>query len=188
MLLLEQISHLVRDANLGRETGNVPRRAIKLVEELGEVAQALLQVTSATNRKQKTWDDVREEIADCLIVALDIGWTALPHESAPPESLDIPNQKICNADPTLNEQTIFSICYNLGLFGQSVRSYPVCARGDITRVIDLLSKMAVCPLPDQVDASPHDVEQALLAEVERKLAKWTASRVTTEDVMVDDAV
>src|SRR3954469_6426855 len=73
----ERIAIAVRDANPGRNEANLKRRSIKLSEELGEVAEAYLNVTSASNGKGMTWDDVREEIADVLIVVLDIAWTPL---------------------------------------------------------------------------------------------------------------
>ena len=49
----------------------------KLLEEIGEVSQAFLSVTSESNDKKKTWADVREEAADVLIIAADIALTAL---------------------------------------------------------------------------------------------------------------
>lgn len=48
------------------------RRIIKLMEELGEVSEAFLNVTSPNNRKNKSWNDVREELVDSFIVAIDI--------------------------------------------------------------------------------------------------------------------
>ena len=68
----------IRDANLTRQSGNYGRRLIKLQEELGEHAEAYLNVTSAGNGKGKTWDDVREEAADILIVAVDVALTPRP--------------------------------------------------------------------------------------------------------------
>ena len=49
-------------------------RALKLAEEAGEVAEAVLSATGAPGSayKKQTFDDVREEAADAAIVALSI--------------------------------------------------------------------------------------------------------------------
>ena len=66
---------LVQGADPNRGTRTVLRRLVKLSEEAGEAAEAWLQNTSERNLKGKTDDDVREEIADTLIMALDVGLT-----------------------------------------------------------------------------------------------------------------
>ena len=65
-------------ANPTRTVDNIDRRSLKLSEEVGEVSQAVLAVTSDTNLKQKTWTDVLEELADVIIVATDIALTQFP--------------------------------------------------------------------------------------------------------------
>lgn len=85
---ISNIVNLVSEANLGRHHGNLSRRILKNVEELGEVSEAYLNVTSARNSKGKTWDDVREELADSVIVALDCALTPMPDQLAlTPEEL-----------------------------------------------------------------------------------------------------
>jgi hypothetical protein len=185
MTVLDEISILVRDANPGRQFANIQRRTIKLNEELGEVAQAWLNVTSPSNGKGKTWDDVREEIADCLIVALDIGWTTLRGETeqTPPV--------VTARESLFNDLMISEMSLHLGLFG--LRSsiamsdmYMCQARHDITGVINVAATMALAVLPDQVGATPRgEVEARLLIEVKRKLAKWADNRVTMA-VVTDD--
>jgi hypothetical protein len=69
---------MIRDANPGRNYKNLNRRLMKLFEELGEVSEAYLNVTSGFNGKNKTWDDIREEIVDVLIMTVDIALTPLP--------------------------------------------------------------------------------------------------------------
>jgi NTP pyrophosphatase (non-canonical NTP hydrolase) len=58
---------------------------MKLAEEYGEFVQAYLSTTSSTNKKGLTWDDVREEICDVVIVAIDILLTKLPNELELPD-------------------------------------------------------------------------------------------------------
>ena len=70
----------IRDSNPTRDSSLLERRLIKLGEEYGELAQALLSVTSPDNPKCKTWDDVREELSDVVIVALDMLFTIMPDE------------------------------------------------------------------------------------------------------------
>jgi len=75
---LTDILETIRLANPGRSIANIERRSLKLGEEVGEVQQAVLAVTSDTNLKQKTWEDVLEECADVIIVASDIALTQFP--------------------------------------------------------------------------------------------------------------
>jgi NTP pyrophosphatase (non-canonical NTP hydrolase) len=179
-VLLEQISHLIKMANPYRDYANLSRRSIKLIEELGEVAEAWLSVTSPSNGKMKTWDDVREEIADCLIVALDIAWTALPGEEDPEPTI------VYDAAIEFTYSTVFSISYRVGLFGQSLGVSASLARREISLVTKFVASMALQALPDQAEATSEEIEVQLLTEVERKLAKWAAKRaamaVETDDV------
>jgi NTP pyrophosphatase (non-canonical NTP hydrolase) len=68
----------INDANPNRRLGTLWRRMAKLAEEYGELWEAYLNVTSANNGKNKTWEDVREESIDVVIVAIDIAATRLP--------------------------------------------------------------------------------------------------------------
>lgn len=71
---------MVLNANRERDYKDLPRRVIKVGEELGELSEAFLNVASARNGKKKQWKDVREEACDVAIVALDIALTPLPDE------------------------------------------------------------------------------------------------------------
>jgi NTP pyrophosphatase (non-canonical NTP hydrolase) len=70
----------ITDANPTKHHGNLIRRIMKQMEELGEAAEAYLNVTSAANGKGMTWDDVREELADQVIVAVDCALTPTPDQ------------------------------------------------------------------------------------------------------------
>ena len=78
---MDSLLNRVRVANPKRNKKNIHRRLLKLGEEYGEVNQAYLAVTSKNNLKQKTWYDVREELCDVIIVALDILLTEMPDET-----------------------------------------------------------------------------------------------------------
>ena len=78
---MDTILNKIRDANLKRKVGNMDRRILKIGEEFGEACQAYLSVTSKNNDKKKTWDDVREELTDVLIVTLDVLLTEMPDEA-----------------------------------------------------------------------------------------------------------
>ena len=69
-------------ANPDRCEATLARRLIKLSEELGEVSEAYLNVTSGSNAKAKSWDDFREELIDLMIVTMDCLLTPLDREEA----------------------------------------------------------------------------------------------------------
>ena len=66
--------------NLG--SSRLMRRVVKLSEEVGEVAEAALGVTAdeGENYKEKTYDDLREEVVDTVIVGLDLILSIFPDE------------------------------------------------------------------------------------------------------------
>lgn len=70
----------ISDANSTRHSDNLHRRIIKQMEELGEASEAYLNVTSAANGKNLSWADVREELCDQVIVAVDCALTPMPDQ------------------------------------------------------------------------------------------------------------
>lgn len=76
MSVFDKIWH----ANRKRTMALFPRRLLKLGEEYGETNQAYLSVSSEKNGKDKTWADVREELADTIIVAMDLYCHEMPDE------------------------------------------------------------------------------------------------------------
>ena len=68
----------VYDANRERTLRTLGRRFGKIGEENGEIWEAYLNVTSLNNGKDKTWENVREEMVDLAIVAIDVLATRLP--------------------------------------------------------------------------------------------------------------
>jgi len=61
-----------------RRVDNITRRTLKVGEENGELAEAVLSVTSASNNKGKEWIDIVEEAIDVVICALDVALTQPP--------------------------------------------------------------------------------------------------------------
>lgn len=57
------------------------RRTVKLAEESGEVSKAVFGVTSEVNPKSMSYSDVREELVDTIIVAIDMLFTTYPDET-----------------------------------------------------------------------------------------------------------
>ena len=74
-LFSEMLDSIFRVARKTASTSDIDvflsRRRLKLLEELGEVSQAYLDVTG-NNLKHKTVDDVLEEQVDTFIVAADL--------------------------------------------------------------------------------------------------------------------
>jgi NTP pyrophosphatase (non-canonical NTP hydrolase) len=77
-LVADGLMVAIRDANPDREFNTLARRMIKLMEEMGEASEAYLNMTNGTNSKKKTWDDLREELVDVVIVAVDMLLTPFP--------------------------------------------------------------------------------------------------------------
>lgn len=70
---------LLQEANQDRDFVLLPRRLLKAGEELGEANQAYLRSTG-TGLRRKTTADLREEIIDLNVVALDLLLHRLPGE------------------------------------------------------------------------------------------------------------
>ena len=69
----------IYEANAGRRNvQNLHRRITKAGEEIGELGEAFLYVTSMSNTKEKTWEDVREEAVDVILMGIDLALTPLP--------------------------------------------------------------------------------------------------------------
>lgn len=76
--------HIIKkiwDANRKRTMDTFGRRLLKLGEEYGEACQAYLSISSEKNGKNKTWDDVREELVDVMVVDLDLLCHQMPDET-----------------------------------------------------------------------------------------------------------
>lgn len=178
---MQAIVDLIRDAHPERHHATLPRRCWKLIEELGEVAEAHLNVTSALNGKGKTWDDVREEVVDVLIVALDIALTPIPADIGGPDRvilLGVPLPDI--TDLTSHEDVghlLFEIAEAAGHVHQQLGAgnHEDAGEWACSAALSALA-FAMMAWPDQPNASRTSVHTAVLQEITRKLAKWNAAR------------
>lgn len=78
------------------KNSNFSRRLLKLTEEVGEVCQAYYSLTSKSNNKNKTWDDVREELVDVILIATDLLMTEMPDEKISSEKYQYIKTRIEN--------------------------------------------------------------------------------------------
>lgn len=77
--MIETIANL----DVQRTDKNLGRRAIKGLEEIGELSECYLSLTSPANYKNKTWDDFREEAVDILTNVIEVGITLIPDMTWP---------------------------------------------------------------------------------------------------------
>ena len=75
---MKRIFDIIYDANPRRHLDNLERRMLKIGEESGEAMAAYLNVTSELNAKGSTWEDLREELLDTIIIATDCLYTLMP--------------------------------------------------------------------------------------------------------------
>lgn len=75
MMNLKAMYDRVRKLEVSRSPSNLNRRAHKGLEEIGELAEAFLNVTSPGNYKVKNWLDVREEAIDVITNLFEVAVT-----------------------------------------------------------------------------------------------------------------
>jgi NTP pyrophosphatase (non-canonical NTP hydrolase) len=160
---IEKIIGLVDDANPERSITNLTRRVLKLIEELGETSEAFLGVTSANNHKNKKWDDVSEESADVLIVAIDIALTLDTAEALTQFVAHNGHRYTSGFDGVIRE-----LCYATGHINRN----PVHAFVAVCWAFSL----------NELLHAYNDKERTILAEVTRKLDKWRSGVSTAEEV------
>jgi hypothetical protein len=177
-----EIIESIRRANPERTHENLSRRILKIGEEVGEVDEAYLNVTSAGNGKGKTWNDVREELADVLIVCVDVALTVLPTESDNTTRVSDLGEFVgtqVRSDITASLEDLF-----LGLqgaVGELAAARAVGSTRTRSRAFSAVVyafEMARRRLPDQQGRTQQQIDGALLEEVTRKLAKWHNNRQT----------
>ncbi|MFA5490960.1 MAG: MazG-like family protein [Candidimonas sp.] len=149
-------ANLIKFANPNRNIDNVDRRIIKLFEEYGEIVEAYLGVTSTQNYKNKKDDDLREEIIDLYIVAMDVRFTFnLPEfESSEDENVDF--YDLLNKAPK----------YLAGIIDH-----------DINALDNLINLLIFILSTNIATSSLHLNDEMILA----KLAKWNKQQRTRHD-------
>jgi hypothetical protein len=91
---------VIRQVDPTRNFLTMNRRLMKLGEEFGEALQAYLAVTSGNNYKGLTPTDLREELIDIVVVALDLLCYRVPGEAA------LTDEQFDNAIRTIFERKI----------------------------------------------------------------------------------
>lgn len=201
---LTSAGEAVLAANPARSQANLSRRVLKLVEELGEVSEAYLGVTSgSSNGKGKTWDDFREETADVFIVGMDIALTfkeRYKHYSNPmpqimasssvyslPENFDkmflSEHILICMQFVHLGMQYIHATMHNdrKELENFDSNHWHWMTSDTMKHII----RIVLFECDDQKDVSIQDRMDNFYITVIRKLEKWSNNRAKME-VVTDD--
>lgn len=75
---MKRIFDIIYKANPRRSLDNLERKMLKIGEESGEAMAAYLNVTSELNAKGSSWKDLREELLDIIIIAVDCLYTPIP--------------------------------------------------------------------------------------------------------------
>lgn len=174
----------IRAANDTREATNIGRRLIKLNEEIGEHAEAYLNASSTNNNgKNKTWDDVREEAADCVIVAVDVALTPLFEFNRSETERNL-NEFLARFD-TLTPRDYSNYerltLQNSALTGKVSSQFldaDLYQRSPVYNMVKAAIDLALTPLPDRLDWTPEQMLADLEATITTKLAKWTSNRKT----------
>ena len=178
----------IRDANLTRNANTLHRRIMKLGEEFGEVSEAYLNVTSAANGKGMTWDDVREEFADLLIVAVDVALTPLETDNIT-QTVD---KKVANLQRELEfaieiddlDALMLEIMDRLGQLAKCYHQFKYNPNTSLEfqrmmrYVVSICATATQMAMPDQRELSVEALQENLASEIARKLAKWKRNRDT----------
>jgi len=171
MTSLSDAVDLIAQANPMRSTANLDRRLIKMLEELGELAEAFLSVTSEHNDRNKTWADVQEEAVDVLIVATDIALTPLNEDQdaqAVQQRLIAYTQNNAHLIDLGFNDLIWRICG----FNTSFANY---YRHD-QRYAEQFASNLVCYAFALNELLDHPQPKQLCGEVTRKIMKWKRRR------------
>jgi NTP pyrophosphatase (non-canonical NTP hydrolase) len=178
----------INEANPGRNRATLHRRIMKLGEEYGEVSEAYLNVTSPHNGKGMSWDDVREEFADLLIVAVDVSLTPLdvPGAFTTDQMVENLRREIAQTiDYDDLDALMLEIMYRLGGLSSAFTSFkanPETGYSQFQRYtryfVSITASATQMAMPDQKGHSVEALQENLASEISRKLAKWKRNRDT----------
>jgi hypothetical protein len=106
-----------------RGFGNIERKMMKTMEEVGELSEAVMGVTSSTNYKNKTWEDVLEEAVDVAIMGLDVALTIPPHECSLISCHDALNGKPTQEDVEVRREKVMAMFKKkLGIWEEKIEA------------------------------------------------------------------
>jgi NTP pyrophosphatase (non-canonical NTP hydrolase) len=176
--MINSIIETIKAANPERSLFTTKRRLLKIGEEKGEVCEALLNVTSSHNMKHKSWDDVREELVDCFIVAVDI---ALTFNSDMTFDFHIRHIDKYNEDKftdkiLITDHLLSSLGYVLNHIIKEKKSEGEDGHCISKSMAILFFELATLIFPDKNECTEEEIFTAFSSEVNRKLAKWLKKR------------
>lgn len=148
------------------------RRLIKLMEEMGEVSEAFLNITSLNNSKNKSWEDVREELVDCFIVGLDI-FTIMSAKYTQ-DTLNIENYPIVSLDQksfTTEIIDLFCLANSMYIDIEAPENIFVV----IEKYLSHCMKMALTRFPDIINETDDQINQRFNDMFIKKTSKWKES-------------
>jgi hypothetical protein len=189
--MIDGIHELVDDvAKIGyrRCEANAKRRLMKMCEEVGELSEAILNVTCVVNYKKKTWADIREEAVDCLIVMLDVALTPIADTKHSPMSL-LPQIIDGGRRPDITIEH-FPDCV-LEISRATCRAADALNNGEDMIFYGTLSHglaavASICFAP--MDLSEDEAATAVFEIVKRKLTKWTNALRDIEEAQNHEAL
>ncbi len=184
---IETLLKIIADieaANPGRDYGTLPRRILKIGEEVGEISGAFLGVTSEGNYKGKTMADVREEAVDALIVAIDVALTALPNRDKTAMEGMIADgiierilSRALEPYPTPVMDAIFTAHTRVGRAGTNILTgSPISLQYQLEEIVAIILDITIMVARMAEKATHTDYVIGIVDDVERKLAKWRAIR------------
>ncbi|RYF12185.1 MAG: hypothetical protein EOO77_17865 [Oxalobacteraceae bacterium] len=167
---------MVREVNPYRSPDNLQRRLLKVLEELGESAEAYLSTSSPHNYKNKTWLDYREESVDTLIVLIDVALTEItnyPPSPLIPAQISIATEnRFDNA--TLLMQETFAVAGAVSRAAEClVGNNPMGFYGAVSRGIQHAANMCFALIPE--DQNRAVIAQRVTDLFEAKIGKWAAA-------------
>lgn len=163
---------IVKDISNNKDFSVCDRRLIKLIEEMGEVSEAFLNITSSNNLKNKSWEDVREELVDCFIVGLDI--FSILGDKYKHNTILIKNYPIVSLDlKSFTTEIIELFCLINSMYidiGSPENIFVV-----MERYLSHCMKMALTKFPDIINESDDQITQRFNDMFIKKTFKWKES-------------
>lgn len=173
---MHTIVELIKTANPDRNIVNIKRRLCKFEEEKGEVNEAMLNVTSIDNLKKKTWDDVREELVDCFIVAIDIALTFNPDMN-----FDFHIRHIDNFEEEKFEDKLLLTGHLLYSLNNLIKNPDKETENCVSKSLAILIfELATLIFPDKTALSENEIYENFYQLIIKKTQKWINKGIKEE--------
>jgi NTP pyrophosphatase (non-canonical NTP hydrolase) len=165
---------LIKETNPSRSLSTTQRRLMKIGEETGEVWQALLDVTGTTHTRNMTWEDVREELVDCFIVAIDAALAFNPNLT-----FDFHIRHIMKFDQVYFVDKMFLTSHFIYSLNNTLDDYAKDETVDLSTGICVSKSLAilfyelgVMIFPDHDTETEEELRDHFHAVANRKIEKW----------------